>query len=126
VEDHCEAVRLVLRRGRPGESYNIGGASERKNIEIVEALCSILDELRSNDPIVPHRNLVTFVKDRPGHDRRYAIDARKIERELAWKPRETFESGLRKTVQWYLQHTDWVSEVTSGSYRQWIAKHYSS
>jgi dTDP-glucose 4,6-dehydratase len=126
VEDHCEAVRLVLSRGRPGESYNIGGRSERKNIEIVEALCSILDELRSNDPIVPHRKLVTFVKDRPGHDRRYAIDARKIERELAWKPRETFESGLRKTVQWYLEHMDWVSEVTSGSYRQWIAKHYSS
>jgi dTDP-glucose 4,6-dehydratase len=126
VEDHCEAVRLVLSRGRPGETYNIGGGSEKKNIEIVEAICSILDELCPDDPVVPHSKLITFVKDRPGHDRRYAIDAHKIECELGWKPRETFESGIRKTVQWYLDHKEWVKEVTSGTYRQWIAQHYSS
>jgi dTDP-glucose 4,6-dehydratase len=126
VEDHCEAVRLVLSQGRPGETYNVGGWSEKKNIEIVDALCSVLDELCPNDQIVPHRKLITFVKDRPGHDRRYAIDARKIERELGWKPRQTFESGLRKTVRWYLDHAEWVHEVASGGYRQWIARHYSS
>jgi dTDP-glucose 4,6-dehydratase len=126
VEDHCEAVRLVLSRGRPGETYNIGGWSEKKNIEIVKAICSILDELCPDDPVVPHSKLITFVKDRPGHDRRYAIDAHKIECELGWKPRETFESGIRKTVQWYLDHKEWVKTVTSGTYRQWIAQHYSS
>jgi dTDP-glucose 4,6-dehydratase len=126
VEDHCRAIRAVLAQGRPGETYNIGGRSEKKNLEIVGAICELLDELRPNDPTVPHSKLVTFVKDRPGHDRRYAMDTRKIERELNWHPSETFESGMRKTVLWYLEHGDWVRDVTSGSYRQWIAKHYAS
>ena len=125
VEDHCSAIRTVLSRGRLGDTYNIGGCNERKNLEIVDTVCGLLDELRPNDPVVPHRNLITFVKDRPGHDRRYAMDTRKIERELDWRPRETFETGIRKTVNWYLQHEDWVQDVTSGGYRQWIAKHYS-
>ena len=125
VEDHCSAIRTVLSRGRVGETYNIGGCNEKKNLEIVNTVCGLLDELRSNDPVVPHRNLIAFVKDRPGHDRRYAMDARKIERELQWRPKETFETGIRKTVDWYLQHEDWVQDVTSGGYRQWIAKQYS-
>ena len=125
VEDHCEAIRVVLAKGRPGATYNIGGWSERRNIEIVKSICSILDELCPHDPVVPHSKLITFVKDRPGHDRRYAIDAGKIKRELNWKPRETFETGLRKTIEWYLQHDGWVKDVTGGSYRQWIAAHYS-
>jgi dTDP-glucose 4,6-dehydratase len=125
VEDHCEAVRLVLSRGKVGETYNIGGWNEKHNLEIVETICTILDELRLADPVVPHRKLITFVKDRPGHDRRYAIDARKIERELGWKPRESFESGIRKTVCWYLENPEWVRQVTSGSYRQWIESHYT-
>jgi dTDP-glucose 4,6-dehydratase len=126
VADHCEAIRAVLARGRPGETYNIGGNNQKPNIEVVETICSILDELSPEDPVVPHRQLITFVQDRPGHDRRYAIDASKIERELGWKPRETFETGLRKTVNWYIDHLDWVKEVTSGSYRQWVATHYSA
>ncbi len=125
VSDHCEAVRTVLAGGVSGETYNIGGRNEKPNLEIVQTICSILDELRPNDPVVPHRNLMTFVKDRPGHDRRYAIDARKIERELGWKPQETFETGIRKTIQWYLANEGWVRDVTSGSYRQWIATQYS-
>jgi dTDP-glucose 4,6-dehydratase len=125
VEDHCNAIRTVLSQGRLGDTYNIGGCNEKKNLEIVDTACGLLDELRPNDPIVPHRNLVTFVKDRPGHDRRYAMDTRKIERELNWRPKETFETGIRKTVSWYLQHEDWVQDVTSGGYRQWIAKQYS-
>lgn len=126
VEDHCEAVRAVLARGRVGETYNIGGWNQKRNLEVVETLCSALDELCPDDPVVPHRKLISFVKDRPGHDRRYAMDARKIERELEWKPRETFASGLRKTIDWYLHHQDWVKEVTDGNYRQWIATHYST
>jgi dTDP-glucose 4,6-dehydratase len=125
VEDHCEAVRSVLSSGRAGETYNVGGHNEKQNIEIVEALCVLLDEMCPQDPVVPHRELITYVQDRPGHDRRYAVDARKIGRELGWKPRETLETGLRKTVDWYLNHEAWVAEVTSGSYRQWIATHYS-
>lgn len=125
VEDHCAAIRTVLTRGRVGETYNIGGKNERPNLEIVRMICSVLDELRPHDPVLPHHKLITFVQDRPGHDRRYAMDTRKIERELEWRPRETFESGIRKTIQWYLGHEAWIREVTSGSYRQWIATQYS-
>jgi len=116
----------VLSQGRVGETYNVGGRSEKKNLDIIAAICGLLDELRPNDPAVPHRKLVTFVKDRAGHDRRYAMDTRKIERELNWRPQETFESGIHKTVRWYLEHEDWVRDVTSGSYRQWMAKHYAT
>ncbi len=126
VEDHCRAIRSVLSHGRVGETYNIGGRSEKKNLDIIGAVCQLLDELRPNDSTVPHNKLVTFVKDRPGHDRRYAMDTRKIERELKWYPLETFESGIHKTVSWYLEHEDWVRDVTSGSYRQWIAKNYAT
>jgi len=125
VADHCEAVRTVLAKGRAGETYNIGGRSEKRNIEVVETICAILDQSCPGDPTVPHRKLITFVKDRPGHDRRYAIDARKIERDLGWKPRESFETGMRKTVEWYLQNEEWVKEVASGAYRKWIATQYS-
>ncbi len=124
VEDHCEAIATVLHGGRLGETYNIGGWNEKPNIEIVQMICDLVDEVapRSGGS---RRDLITFVKDRPGHDRRYAIDARKIERELGWKPKETFETGLRKTVRWYLENEEWVRDVTSGSYRHWIATHYS-
>ena len=122
----ARAIRTVLARGRCGETYNIGGRSEKKNLDIIATVCELLDRMRPNDPVLPHNKLVTFVKDRPGHDRRYAMDTRKIERELGWQPRETFESGIEKTVRWYLEHEDWVRDVTSGSYRQWIAKNYSS
>ena len=124
VEDHCRAIAIVLRRGRAGETYNIGGWNEKPNIEIVQMVCDLVAEI-SPRAGGSRRELITFVKDRPGHDRRYAIDARKIERELGWKPKETFESGLRKTVRWYLENEAWVQGVTSGSYRQWIATHYS-
>lgn len=126
VEDHCRAIRTVLARGRVGETYNIAGRSEKRNLAIVGAICKLLDELRPGDPVVPHDKLITFVKDRPGHDRRYAMDTRKIERELGWHPQETFETGIEKTVRWYLEHEDWVRDVTSGSYRQWMAKHYAT
>jgi dTDP-glucose 4,6-dehydratase len=124
VEDHCEAITTVLRRGRPGQTYNIGGWNEKPNLEIVRTICDLVDEL-SPGKSFPRRQLIAFVKDRPGHDRRYAMDASKIERELAWRPKETLESGLRKTVRWYLENEEWVADVTSGSYRQWIATHYS-
>ena len=125
VEDHCNAIRTVLSEGRLGDTYNIGGCNQKTNLEIVDTVCALLDELRPSDPVVPHRDLITFVKDRPGHDRRYAMDTRKIERELHWRPKETFETGIRRTVNWYLQHEDWVQDVNSGGYRQWIAKQYS-
>ena len=125
IADDDSAIRTVLERGRPGETYNIGGWNERTNRQIVDAICTLLDELRP-DPDGPYRRLVRFVTDRPGHDRRYAIDARKIERELGWRPAETFESGLRKTVAWYLRHADWVQHVQSGAYREWLAKHYGA
>jgi dTDP-glucose 4,6-dehydratase len=125
VADHCEAIRAVLARGRIGETYNIGGQNELKNLDVVEAICAALDELRPNDPTVPHKSLIKFVPDRPGHDRRYAMNTAKIEAELKWKPRETFASGIRKTVQWYLDNQAWIQSVTSGAYRQWMAKQYS-
>jgi dTDP-glucose 4,6-dehydratase len=124
VEDHCEAIATVLRGGRLGETYNIGGWNEKPNLEIVHAICDLLDEMAPR-AAGSRRDLITFVKDRPGHDRRYAMDARKIERELGWKPKATFESGIRKTVRWYLENEAWVRDVTSGSYRQWVATHYS-
>jgi len=124
VEDHCDAIRTVLHRGRAGEPYNIGGWNEKRNLEIVQTICDFMDkELPTLGK--PRRDLITFVKDRPGHDRRYAMDAHKIERDLGWRPRETFESGIRKTIRWYLDNEKWVREVTSGSYRQWITTHYS-
>lgn len=126
VEDHCRAIRTVLEKGTTGETYNVGGSVEKTNVEIVGYICQLLDELRPNDPIIPHKNLITFIKDRPGHDRRYAMDTTKIERELKWRPVETFESGIRKTVEWYLEHSDWTKDVTSGGYRQWMEKHYAS
>ena len=126
VEDHCRALRTVLSHGHIGETYNVGGGSEKKNLEIVSAICALLDELRPDDPVVPHKQLVTFVKDRPGHDRRYAMNTTKIERELNWRPQETFVTGIRKTIRWYLRHEDWVRDVTSGSYRQWMAKQYAT
>jgi dTDP-glucose 4,6-dehydratase len=125
VGDHCSAIRTVLARGRPGEVYNVGGWNEKTNREIVHTVCALLDELRP-DPAGPHARLITHVKDRPGHDRRYAIDARKIERELGWRPAETFDTGIRKTVQWYLDHADWVAGVQSGSYRDWVATNYAA
>ncbi|MBA3596107.1 MAG: dTDP-glucose 4,6-dehydratase [Methylibium sp.] len=125
VGDHCSAIRAVLANGRLGETYNIGGWNEQANIDIVHTVCKLLDELRP-DPAGPYKRLITFVTDRPGHDRRYAIDARKIERELGWRPAETFASGIRKTLQWYLANADWVAEVQSGSYRDWVAQNYAA
>ncbi len=124
VEDHCDAIATVLKRGRAGETYNIGGWNEKPNIEIVHTICDLVDGIAP--PLQkPRRELITFVTDRPGHDSRYAMNATKIERELGWKPKETFETGIQKTVRWYLEHDDWVKDVTSGSYRQWIETHYS-
>ena len=125
VEDHCSAIREVLARGRVGETYNIGGWNEKPNIEIVLTVCRLLDELRP-DPVGSYGRLITHVTDRPGHDRRYAIDATKIERELGWRPTETFETGIRKTVEWYLDNMDWVADVQSGSYREWVGANYDS
>lgn len=155
VKDHCRAIRLVLERGLVGETYNIGGWNEKANLDVVRTLCDILDELRplnpasgerqvgsgrdsssllsshlpystAHFPLTTYRSLITFVKDRPGHDRRYAIDASKLERELGWKPQETFETGIRKTVAWYLDHQSWVANVTNGTYRNWINKQYGT
>ena len=125
VGDHCSAIRTVLERGRLGETYNVGGWNEKPNIEIVHTVCRLLDELRP-DPAGSHSRLITHVTDRPGHDRRYAIDARKIERELGWRPAETFETGIRKTVQWYLANGDWVAGVQSGAYRDWLTTQYEA
>ncbi|MGA8042155.1 MAG: dTDP-glucose 4,6-dehydratase [Terracidiphilus sp.] len=124
VEDHCAAIRTVLERGRPGETYNIGGNSERKNLDVVTAICDLVDELRPNPALGSRRKLITYVKDRPGHDRRYAINASKIASELDWRPSEPFESGLRKTVAWYLQNDAWVQSVRTGAYLEWILKNY--
>jgi dTDP-glucose 4,6-dehydratase len=124
VKDHCSAIRRVLEAGRLGEVYNVGGWNEKPNLDIVHTVCALLDELRPRADGQPYATQIAFVKDRPGHDRRYAIDARKIERELGWKPAETFESGIRKTVQWYLDHPDWVAHVQSGAYREWVQTQY--
>jgi len=124
VEDHCRAIERVLQAGTPGETYNIGGWNEKPNIEVVKTLCHLLDELQPRADGQSYALQITFVKDRAGHDRRYAIDAGKIHNSLGWQPVETFETGLRKTVQWYLDHADWVSGVTSGAYRQWVDLHY--
>ncbi len=124
VKDHCSAIREVLARGRVGETYNIGGWNEKPNIEIVKTICALLDELRP-DAVGSYSRLITYVTDRPGHDRRYAIDARKLERELGWKPAETFETGIRKTVRWYLDNAEWVSHVQSGAYREWVSRNYA-
>ena len=122
VADHCEAIRVALAHGRPGETYNVGGDAERANLDVVHALCDTLARLRPRQG--GYRDLVQFVADRPGHDRRYAIDARKITAQLGWKPRETFETGLERTVRWYLDHAAWVAEVQSGAYREWIDANY--
>ncbi len=124
VEDHCEALRLVLKAGRVGETYNIGGNCEKTNLKVVNTLCSLLDELQPASPHRPHSRLITFVKDRPGHDRRYAMNIGKIKGELGWRPRESFESGLRKTVHWDLNNPEWVASVQSGEYRRWLELHY--
>ncbi|MDP3325298.1 MAG: dTDP-glucose 4,6-dehydratase [Hydrogenophaga sp.] len=126
VKDHCSAIRRVLEAGRLGETYNVGGWNEKPNIEIVKTVCTLLDGLRPRADGQPYASQISYVKDRPGHDRRYAIDASKIHRELGWKPAETFESGIRKTVQWYLDHPDWVAHVQSGDYRHWIGQQYGA
>jgi dTDP-glucose 4,6-dehydratase len=124
VVDHCEGIRAVLKSGQPGETYNIGGSNERKNLDVVTTICEILDELRPGAKIGSRRSLITFVKDRPGHDRRYAIDASKIRRELGWQPRTGFEAGIRATIEWYLENLDWVGEVRSGAYHDWLDLNY--
>ena len=125
VKDHCSAIRRVLEAGRLGETYNVGGWNEKPNIEIVNTVCKLLDELRPKTDGTSYATQITYVTDRPGHDRRYAIDARKLERELGWKPAETFETGIRKTVQWYLNNPEWVEHVQSGAYREWVNKQYA-
>ncbi|MEI7764271.1 MAG: dTDP-glucose 4,6-dehydratase [Comamonadaceae bacterium] len=125
VKDHCSAIRRVLAAGQVGEIYNVGGWNEKPNIEIVHTVCALLDELRPRSDGVSYKTQISYVQDRPGHDRRYAIDASKIERELGWKPAETFESGIRKTVQWYLENPDWVAHVQSGAYREWVQTNYA-
>ena len=124
VRDHCSAIRSVLEAGKLGETYNVGGWNEKPNLDVVQTICAILDELRPKADGGRYSDQITFVKDRPGHDRRYAIDARKLERELGWKPAETFETGIRKTIAWYLENQDWVGNVTSGAYREWVGKQY--
>jgi dTDP-glucose 4,6-dehydratase len=134
VKDHCSAIRRVLEAGKPGETYNVGGWNEKPNIEVVKTICAILDELKPRESGVgsgesgkaSYADQITYVTDRPGHDRRYAIDATKLERELGWKPAETFETGIRKTVAWYLDNQDWVQNVTSGAYREWVSKQYGA
>jgi len=123
VGDHCSAIATVLERGRIGEVYNVGGLSEKTNIDVVQVLCSIMDELHPQG--APHQKLIRYVTDRPGHDRRYAVDCGKLQSELGWKPAETFEGGIRKTVEWYLSNLPWAQEITSGAYRKWIEQNYA-
>jgi dTDP-glucose 4,6-dehydratase len=125
VKDHCSAIRRVLEAGQVGEVYNVGGWNEKPNIEIVHTICALLDELRPRPDGLGYSEQIVTVTDRPGHDRRYAIDASKIERELGWKPSETFDTGIRKTVNWYLEHQEWVANVQSGSYRAWVERNYA-
>jgi dTDP-glucose 4,6-dehydratase len=124
VDDHCSAIRTVLEKGKPGETYNVGGNSERNNLHVVNTICDLVDELRPDAAIGPRRKLIKFVADRHGHDRRYAIDARKIDRELGWAPSVDFEHGLRNTVEWYLNHASWIENVRSGAYLTWIKQNY--
>jgi len=126
VKDHCSAIRRVLKGGRLGETYNVGGWNEKPNIDIVKTVCALLDQLRPRADGQSYATQITYVKDRPGHDRRYAIDARKLEKELGWKPAETFETGIRKTVAWYLENAEWVAHVQSGAYREWVTKQYAA
>jgi len=126
VKDHCSAIRRVLEGGQLGETYNVGGWNEKPNIEIVKTVCVLLDELRPRADGTSYTTQISYVKDRPGHDRRYAIDARKLEKDLGWKPAETFETGIRKTVAWYLENTEWVAHVQSGAYRDWVSKQYTA
>ncbi|WP_213768596.1 dTDP-glucose 4,6-dehydratase [Caballeronia sp. dw_19] len=126
VKDHCSAIRVVLKSGALGETYNVGGWNEKANLDVVRTICAILDELKPRADGQSYATQISFVQDRPGHDRRYAIDARKLERELGWKPAETFETGIRKTVAWYLENQEWVANVTSGQYRLWVEKHYGA
>ena len=125
VKDHCRAIRLILEKGRLGETYNVGGWNEKTNFEVVETLCRILDELKPKTDGSSYATQISYVKDRPGHDRRYAIDATKLERDLQWKPQETFDTGIRKTIQWYLDNQVWVDHVVSGDYKNWIQKQYT-
>ncbi|OZI33576.1 dTDP-glucose 4,6-dehydratase [Bordetella genomosp. 5] len=125
VKDHCSAIRRVLEAGKPGETYNVGGHNEKANLDVVHTICALLDELSPRADGKSYRDQIEFVKDRPGHDRRYAVDAGRIGAELGWKPAETFDSGIRKTVQWYLDNQQWVQDVTSGAYRDWVSKQYT-
>lgn len=124
VTDHCLGIMAALEKGRVGETYNIGGNTEKTNLEVVKTICAILDELHPDSPMVPHETLITYVKDRPGHDARYAINAEKIHNELGWQPQESFESGIRKTVAWYLEHQGWVENIISGDYLNWLQTNY--
>jgi dTDP-glucose 4,6-dehydratase len=125
VKDHCSAIRTVLEKGRLGETYNVGGWNEKANLDVVKTLCAILDELKPKVDGTKYESQITYVKDRPGHDRRYAIDATKLENELGWKPQETFETGIRETVEWYLTNETWINHVMSGEYKQWVEKQYA-
>jgi dTDP-glucose 4,6-dehydratase len=125
VKDHCSAIRTVLEKGRLGETYNVGGWNEKTNLDVVKTLCTILDKLKPKADGSKYESQIRYVKDRPGHDRRYAIDATKLEKELEWRPQETFETGIRKTVEWYLANQTWVNHVVSGDYKNWVQKQYA-
>ena len=126
VADHASAIHRVIESGRLGETYNVGGWNEKTNLEVVGTICSLLNELKPREDKVSYAEQITFVKDRPGHDRRYAIDATKLERELGWRPAETFETGMRKTIEWYLANQAWLNNVVSGDYRNWVEKQYGA